>query len=389
MKARPISSLLVAAFLLTGAAAFGQSPPPLSPTPPTKPLSESERIKALPEEERRWLTEFVAPIILPQEKKVFLELTEPYQREQFKQSFWERREQPGLPPPLGPGYKDRYQELRQLADEKYDGWTHDAGKMVIRYGEPESVFEPQGCPETFRDLEIWTYNDIGASGRQTARFIFYRPAPGAARRLWTLNDRTSDVFQPASCRKNFDDLSRDCSLTPGDSCVPCQDLCEVYQAYSEIRSRQGSGAGAAMDYAQILQPIEVSTEGLEQMKDKWATTSDAGAGKIHVEGPSSAAPGSVPTGSTTASSSKASIPAPARRKVVEEGDQGADREARSEIPRIPGLRGPDHHTGRARSLPSDCRELSGRISSSILSGGAGRSIPRDCASISGAFTLIA
>ena len=96
-------------------------------------------LRALPEEDRRWLTELVEPIILPDEKRLFLELTEPYQREQFREEFWQRRELPGLPPPLGPGYRHRYEELRELADREYDGWREDAGRMVLRWGEPAAI----------------------------------------------------------------------------------------------------------------------------------------------------------------------------------------------------------------------------------------------------------
>src|SRR5262249_17762380 len=156
---------------------------------------------ALSDEERKWLEEFIAPIILPEERKVYLELTEPYQREQFKQAFWERRERTGLPAPLGPGYRYRYQELRDLADTKYDGWHTDAGRMVLRWGEPASVLAP-ACPdETFRDVEVWTYTNIGNSGRGTAHYIFYRPTSGAPRKLWSVLDRQSDLLLPNSCRK--------------------------------------------------------------------------------------------------------------------------------------------------------------------------------------------
>src|SRR5207237_4121603 len=108
---------------------------------PAGPLTESDRIKALPDEERQWLTEFVAPILLPEEKKIFLDLTEPYQREAFKLDFWARRERPGLPQPLGPGYRDRYEELWKLAQEKYGGWRSDAGRMLLRWGEPPDILQ--------------------------------------------------------------------------------------------------------------------------------------------------------------------------------------------------------------------------------------------------------
>jgi GWxTD domain-containing protein len=296
MKARA-GALVAASFLSLAAARFGGDSP-------VKPPTEADRIKALPDEERQWLTEFVAAILLPEEKTVFLELTEPYQREAFKLDFWSRREKPGLPQPLGPGYRERYEQLWRLAEEKYDGWRKDAGRMLLRWGEPAEILQPKcGGEDVFRDLEVWTYNNLGWSGRQTAKYIFYRPFIfSSPRRLWTLNDRETDVFTQNACRRSFADLRPDCgSGTP--RCPPCEDRCQVYKAYLEILARQGSPLGAAMEYAHVFEPFKVSTEGLDRQKDRWATTSNPKAKTIHVEGPSSSGwietPSPTPVAATT------------------------------------------------------------------------------------------
>jgi Ca-activated chloride channel family protein len=287
-----------------------QTPPP-APAKPAATLSKSDRIKALPEEERKWLTEYVAPIILPEEEKIFLELTEPYQREAFKQDFWARREKPNLPAPLGPGYKIRYEELRRLADEKYDGWRQDAGRMVLRYGEPVSINTVENCSRVFRGLEIWTYESLGATGRGRATHIFYRPNSADPRRLWGIGTRNEDVFVPMACRQNFASLAGDCRPQPGDRCVPpvCAEACEIFTAWSEVSARQGSEMGAVAEMAKIFQPEPISTEGLGEFKNRFAI-SDPNAKKLNVEGPSGqTAP------AAQASSSKPSTPAPTRRKL--------------------------------------------------------------------------
>lgn len=256
--------------------------------------SRKQRLAALPEEDRVWLTEFVAPIILPEEEKLFLELTEEYQREQFKRSFWERRERDGLPFPLGPGYRGRYEELRRMADEVYDGWRQDAGKMVLRRGEPASIQKLDACnsetgSNTFRDLEIWTYNSPSGGGRGKIRHMFYRPRPSWPRKLWRIGVPDSEVLSPGSCRKTLEELSSDCPpYKLRDPCAGanCQEACEVYRVYSEIRSRQGSRAGGEMEYGELSRSFQVSTEGLELLKNKWATTSDPNAKTLHVAGPS-------------------------------------------------------------------------------------------------------
>ena len=257
--------------------------------------TEAERIKALPEEERRWLTEYVAPIILPEEKKAFLELTEPYMREAFKRDFWERREQDGLQRPLGPGYRVRYADLRKLADDKYDGWTQDAGKMILRWGEPDELFSPHCAgDDVFFDLEVWKY---GSWARTAAgHHIFYRPADLAPRKLWTVADeigplphepriqgsgvrRFEPPFTPSSCYRTMNSLHAACS-TGLMGCNPCPDLCEVYKAYIEIHNRQGNRSGAGIEQGRVFEVAPVSTEGIDRARDRWAATSNPNAKPI-------------------------------------------------------------------------------------------------------------
>ena len=306
-------SAVLAAIGLSAAALGG----PGLGQPAARPVSESERIKALPEEDRRWLTEFVAPIILSEERRVYLEMTEPYQREFFKADFWERRERDGLPWPLGPGYRSRYAELRRLADEKYDGWREDAGRMVLRWGEPDSILSPRCAEEeVFYDLEVWTYSHSGGS---PGRHILYRPAQRAPRKIWTVRDEVERArtleppFKPNSCRFRMRDLAQDCGS--GVHCPPCPDLCQVYLAYQEIRARQGSAPGAAAEQAMLFDLPKVSTEGLDRQKDRWAAASDPKAAPIRVEGPS-AGPGAAAALASTPTPTP--TPEPRRRLSDEE-----------------------------------------------------------------------
>src|SRR5215510_13137779 len=125
MTAKVRVAFFVAASLALSGAALAQTAPALSKK------QKSEKIKALPDEERKWLTDYVAPIILPEEENLFLLLTTLYQREMFKTEFWKRRVRDGLQPPLGPGYETRYAHLREVAAAEYDGLTQDAGRMVV------------------------------------------------------------------------------------------------------------------------------------------------------------------------------------------------------------------------------------------------------------------
>ncbi|MDQ5858496.1 MAG: GWxTD domain-containing protein, partial [Acidobacteriota bacterium] len=268
---------LAASLALPGA---GSSQNAAAPEP-----SRKERIAALPAEERKWLEEFVAPIIQPEEEKLFLRLTEPHQREIFKEAFWARREREGLERPMGPGFRHRYEELRQLADEKYDGWRNDAGRMVLRWGEPDSLEAAKSCAETtFRDLEIWTYSGRGA-GRLKDVYFFYRPVALAPRKMWFLGARDSDVFEPNACRTRFEALGGDCRPNALDRCFACPDRCVVYQAWEQIRFRQSSPAGGFAEVARILAPLKVSTEDLTQLANRFPALPDPKAKPLGVTGP--------------------------------------------------------------------------------------------------------
>ena len=311
MRARAALPLLFAALLL-GAPTPGRAAGP----------SEKERLAALPEDDRKWLTVYVAPIILPEERKAFLELTEPHEREAFKEQFWQRREQQNLPSPMGPGYRERYEELRQLVESQYDGWPHDAALMVLRFGEPSSINTLSDCSETgqptFRGLEIWTYPNSGGFGNGR-RYFFYRRTPQDARRLWTVGTSDSEIFLPGACYTSFQALVVACSNLP-KACT-CASACEAYRAWTEISSRQGSQTGAMSELGQLSQPQAVSLEGVDAIKQKSANSSDPNAKKIGVEGPSGAAPAAPGSSAQPAPAAKsaaqasAATPAPVRRKL--------------------------------------------------------------------------
>jgi Ca-activated chloride channel family protein len=277
MKRAALFLFLVGSFLLPGTGAAAEP-------------SRKERLAALPEDDRKWLTEFVAPIIQPDEETLFLELTEPHQREIFKEAFWARREKATLAMPLGPGYRRRYEELREAVDTKYDGWRSDAGRMVLRWGEPASIEEVKDCAPTasFRNLEIWTYTNRTGMNRATEHWLFYRSMELAQRKLWTMGTRDSEIFDPSSCRKSFLELNADCNPPLGDRCMgPCPTLCDLYKIWVEVSTRQGSASGAQIEMSRLLAPVQVSTEDLGQLSGRFAGLPTKGAKTLAVEGPSS------------------------------------------------------------------------------------------------------
>jgi GWxTD domain-containing protein len=256
---------------------------PQASVPNLSKKEQVDRIAFLPDDDRRWL-EFVEPILLDSERNFFLLLTEPHQREIFREEFWKRREKPNLPPPLGVGYRHRYEDLLRRANEEYDGWRQDAGRMILAHGEPASLEVVEGCDQVFRHLEIWTYSNPDPGYGSVRRYFFYQLAPLMPRKLWTILDPESDVFSPGSCRKRFEDLYRDCVLVRGDPCAPngyC--ACHVYQIYKEIQSRQSSRMAANLERAQVLVQPPVAAEDLGELAARFPGIADPRAKPIAVE----------------------------------------------------------------------------------------------------------
>src|SRR5207249_2123055 len=267
MTAKVRVALFVAASLFLFGAARAQTVPGLTKK------QKTEKIKAPPDEERKWLTDYVAPIILPDEENLFLQLTTPYQREMFKAEFWKRREQPGQPPPFGPGYHVRYEHFRDVAATEYDGISSDAGRMVVRLGEPAGIEDLASCGG-FRQAEVWSYQS--ATGSSTlVRHLFYRPNFGGPRRLWLPGDM--GIFETLGGNTSFD-LVCAASRNSG-SCA-----CALARIASEI-----SGRGSAEVMALGAAP-KVSTEGLNALWERLASVSDPNAKTITLENTQTPAP---------------------------------------------------------------------------------------------------
>jgi Ca-activated chloride channel family protein len=278
----------------------------------------ADRMKLLPPEDRKWLEDYVAPIILPQEASVFVQLTEPHQREVFKEEFWSRREKDGLQPPLGPGYRSRYDHFRELAASEYDGLGHDAGKLVVRQGEPDAVEKFDGCNEIFRSVEVWTYSREKSGAEAKTLYLFYRPAPGAPRRLWYPAIPQREVLASSACLSGFADACRSAQAPSGkaapanaacpnpESAKSCPGACAIAAAADTIAAK---GLGASQ-FAALDTPPPVGTEGLAELADRFATPENPEARPLTVEGPGTEGSAHAPT-SPSAKVTEGAPPAPA------------------------------------------------------------------------------
>ena len=336
MKARTLTLFVVAAFLATTLATRESAAARAIPK-----LSAKERaakIAALPADDQKWLEEYVNPIILEDERDLFIQLTEPHQREIFREEFWARREQAGLPDPLGPGYRNRYASFREAAATEYDGLTTDAGRVVIIHGIP-IIQEFRDCNEVFRSVEVWTYpNQTGGTGVQKElQFLFYRPTFGGIRKLWYPAIPERELLAPSSCLGSAQQACRPAGV-PGTSAgvvaggggggfcpnnvIPqtCDAACAVVATIERIKARGVADIAVAMST-----PPPVSTEGLEKLAERFATLPDAGAKPLTVQSPGGTAPAGdavaptspsakVTEGKTDAAANE-SRPAPSKREL--------------------------------------------------------------------------
>ncbi len=106
---------------------------------------ERRRQKAIQKEMespyKKWLEEEVPYIITNEERQSFKKFSTDEEREQFIESFWERRNpNPGSPENE---FKEEYYRRIAYANEHYasgiPGWKSDRGRLYIMYGPPDEI----------------------------------------------------------------------------------------------------------------------------------------------------------------------------------------------------------------------------------------------------------
>lgn len=106
---------------------------------------ERRRLKARQKEMespyKKWLEEEVPYIISDEERAAFRNLSTDEEREQFIETFWERRNpNPGSPENE---FKEEYYRRIAYASEHYSsgvpGWKTDRGRIYIMYGPPDEI----------------------------------------------------------------------------------------------------------------------------------------------------------------------------------------------------------------------------------------------------------
>jgi GWxTD domain-containing protein len=111
----------------------------------------------------RWRREFVAPIITPEEARLFDSLLTREQRLAFVEQFWRRRDPtPGTEEnEFRARYLERFMNAGRLFRCGKPGWQTDRGRIYILLGPPTTVTRnPMGRGSTEHPSEIWTYDGL-------------------------------------------------------------------------------------------------------------------------------------------------------------------------------------------------------------------------------------
>jgi GWxTD domain-containing protein len=190
-----------------GTVVFGQTP--ASQQAPKKAddnKSDKQLYKELASPYKKWLDEQVVYIISDNERKLFLKLQTNEEREEFIESFWQRRN----PDPDSPdnAFKEEHYRRIAYANEHYsagvEGWHTDRGRMYIVWGPPTSVeshtqgesyerplTEGGGETKTFA-WEKWNYNYVEGLG-QNVDLEFVDPT-GTSEFHLTMDPSEKDAF---------------------------------------------------------------------------------------------------------------------------------------------------------------------------------------------------
>jgi len=177
--------LLALSISLVGTAYLRAQDQPASQDNSAKPLTrkdlkkrQKQLIKELGPQETIWLNDEVPDIITPEERQAFLELSTNEEREQFRESFWDRRN----PDPESPFNAIKEEHYRRLAyaDEHFSsgipGRKTDRGHIYIIWGPPDEIdshptggtyqrtLDQGGGESTAHPWEVWRYRHLEGVG---------------------------------------------------------------------------------------------------------------------------------------------------------------------------------------------------------------------------------
>ncbi len=176
------ASLIAAALIAQNNSSSSSS---AAPETVAKPLTKKQLAKKQKELEKeiqgpwkKWLNEDVVYIITDQEKRAFKQLKTDEERQQFVESFWQRRDP--TPDTEENEYKEEHYRRIAYANDHYasgiPGWKTDRGMIYIKYGAADEIdshpsggsyerpIEEGGGETSTYPFEDWRYRYIDGVG---------------------------------------------------------------------------------------------------------------------------------------------------------------------------------------------------------------------------------
>ena len=176
------------------------------PAPAHRKLSKKEireLTEALPPQYKDFLT-LVELIITPDEREIFLEINENYQRDKFIDNFWRRRTIDSMG--IRTDYRAVYTRRVEQAIEQFGDLHNDRAKMFVINGPPDAVI-PIECDDVYVPLQIWYYERLEVM-KSKAYLIFYEPYGMPPYKLWLPIDGSGvllvgvgDLRRPPAARR--------------------------------------------------------------------------------------------------------------------------------------------------------------------------------------------
>ncbi len=243
-------------------------PPPSAPAaaatasePPAKPnkkLSKKE-LRALEERlaevYRQWLLE-VEFLIAEDERRLFLELEQDYQRDAFIDRFWRVRD----PYPDTPRneWKIQWYDRLDYARVTFGDLREDRSRMLLLNGAPAGRIE-FSCPSVVYPLEVWFYDGSDRDG-QEFYLLFYKKYGGQRFYLWRPSDGVRELLDSFGAAGS----------AQGDGSAFFQDLysCRDGDLVAGVIARLAHPS-MRMDYQMLLARVERPRE---SPKGEWVAT---------------------------------------------------------------------------------------------------------------------
>jgi Ca-activated chloride channel family protein len=208
-----------------------------------------EATAKLPQKYRDFL-QLTDLIITEEEKQVFLQIAEDYQRDAFIEAFWKRRSVDAQG--LRTDYRAVHTQRVETALQEFGNLHNDRAKIYVISGPPDAVI-PIDCPEVFVPIQIWFWERLESLKSKTY-LLFYKKWGTGEYTLWLPFDGITALYPGGG--------------GPGAQRVEpnkCTEYRTVLQAMNYEQVALGSGPMAMMGASKLIEPPHVETEGIDHI----------------------------------------------------------------------------------------------------------------------------